>query len=121
MTVQTSLRASGLTLFLVVALLVAGCSGASFGTSSEGSCADVLVFEGARYIGGRGVETTTPALVGAIMHAATAPCADGSPAIRTVDLRAIDGVLVTDALAAMNPTRIILSERLWSASRASLP
>jgi len=30
-------------------------------------------------------------------------------------------VLVTDAVATTNPTRVLLSERLWPASRASLP
>lgn len=114
---HAAFRSSGLTLLLIVALLLAGCGG----TSSAGSCADVIVIDGAPYVGGRGDETTTPALVGAVMHAATAPCADGNPATSTVDVRAIDGVLVTDAVATTNPTRVLLSERLWPASRASLP
>lgn len=119
---HVALRSSGLTLLLIVALLLAGCGRiGNGGTSSAGSCADVIVFDGARYVGGRGVETTTPALVGGVMHAATAPCADGNPATSTVDVRAIDGVLVTDAVATTNPTRVLLSERLWPASRASLP
>jgi len=104
-----------------LALLLGGCSSGTGGTSSEGSCADVIVFEGARFNGGRGDDATTPALIGAVMHAATAPCSDGNPAIRTVDVRAIDGVQVTDAVAATNPTRVMVSERLWSVSRASLP
>lgn len=114
---HAALRSSGLTLLLIVAVLLAGCGG----TSPAGSCADVIVFDGARYVGSRGDETTTPALVGAVMHAATAPCADGNPATSTADVRAIDGVLVTDAVAATNSTRVLLSERLWPASRASLP
>ena len=114
---RAALRSSGLMLLLIVALLLAGCGG----TSSAGSCADVIVFDGAQYVGGRGDETTTPALVGAVMHAATAPCADGNPATITVDVQAIDGVLVADAIATTNPARVLLSERLWPASRASLP
>jgi hypothetical protein len=119
--VHAALRSSGLALLLVVALLLAGCSSGTGGTSSEGSCADVILFEGARYNGGRGDDATKPALIGAVMHAARAPCADGNPAIRSVDVFAIDGVPVTDAVGATNPTRVMVSERLWSVARASLP
>jgi len=118
---DSALRSSRLVVPLAVALLLAACGGTTRGTSSGGSCADVIVFEGAWYIGGRGVNEHLPALVGAVRHATTAPCPDGNPPIRTVDVRAINGVRVEDAVVALDPPRVVVSKRLWSEPRASLP
>jgi len=89
--------------------------------SAAASCADVLVVDGVRYIGGRGAEAATPRLVGAVIHASTAQCPDGNPAVVTVDVRAIEGVARTDAVATTTHTRVLLNERLWSEPWSSLP
>ncbi len=110
---------------VAAASAIVGCAAggdATGGGSSAGSCADVVVLDGIRYIGGRGGDgMPLPAPTGPGLRASTAPCADGDPAVRWVQVRAIRRVALSDAVVATDPARILLSERLWSEPRAALP